>query len=357
MSKSHGRMSADIRGLRRLLDSLSRAQTSEQVFAYCLNSIHDIFDPSNAFVVLPEPGMKTMRAVHEPYQPGWMTDLTTPVILDGEVIAQFVLHFDSPRAMSDLELGLIESIAMVASLGVARVQERQRFKRGLQLKNEAVAMAVHELRAPLTAILGASALLRSESQEGRDQAAAMIARNARAQERFIADLLNLTQLDAGKTLLRLAVMDVTSIVEQVVEEIRPVAANTNISVTTQMDRPIMVRGDAQRLWQIFWNLLSNAVRFVTTDGEIRVAATAEDGLAKICVSDNGCGIHPDRLDHIFERFEQVHDPRLQTYDGFGLGLAVVKEFVSILGGTVTAHSEGLGNGAAFTVRLPLVPDS
>jgi signal transduction histidine kinase len=356
MSKSHERMSADIRGLRRLLDTLSRAQTAEQVFAYCLNSIHDIFDPSNAFVVLPEPGMKTMRGVQEQaYQPGWMTDLTIPVMLDGEVIAQFVLHFESPRGMTDLELSLIESIAIVASLSVSRVQERQRFKQGLQMKNEAVAMAVHELRAPLTAILGATSLLRSDRQEEREQAAEMIARNARAQERFIADLLNLTQLDAGKTLLRLAVMDVTSIVEQVVDEIRHVAANTNISITTKMDRPIMVRGDAQRLWQIFWNLLSNAVRFVTSDGEIRVSATVEDGLAKICVSDDGCGIQPGRLDHIFDRFEQVHDPRLQTYDGFGLGLAVVKEFVSILGGTVTAQSDGLGKGAAFTVRLPLVP--
>src|SRR5262245_62069400 len=114
MSKSHERMSADIRGLRRLLDTLSRAQTSEQVFAYCLNSIHDIFDPSNAFVVLPEPGMKSMRADQElTYQPGWITDLTIPVMLDGEVIAQFILHFENPRGMSDPELSLIESIAMV----------------------------------------------------------------------------------------------------------------------------------------------------------------------------------------------------------------------------------------------------
>ena len=83
----------------------------------------------------------------------------------------------------------------------------------------------------------------------------MISRNARAQEQFIADLLNLTQLDSGKTPLRLAVMDVVSIVEQVVDEIRAVSANANISITTELDRPIMVRGDAQRLWQIFWNLL------------------------------------------------------------------------------------------------------
>jgi signal transduction histidine kinase len=349
-------MSADIRGLRRLLDALSRAQTSEQVFAYCLNSIHDIFEPHNAFVLLPEPLMKTMRGGQEQtYQPGWFTDLTIPVMLEGERVAQFVLHFNSPRGMSDLELSLIESIAMVASLTISRIQERQHFKQALQLRNEAVAMAVHELRAPLTAILGATTLLRSEREGERDQAVAMIARNARAQEQFIADLLNLTQLDAGRTLLRLAVMDVVSIVEQVVQEIRPVAANTSISITTQTDGPIMVRGDAQRLWQIFWNLLSNAVRFVGPDGEIRVVASAEEGLAKICVSDDGCGIQPDRLDHIFDRFEQVHDPRPQTYDGFGLGLAVVKEFVSMLGGTVTAQSDGPHKGATFTVRLPLVP--
>src|SRR6185369_10193514 len=99
------------------------------------------------------------------------------------------------------------------------------------------AMAVHELRAPLTTIIGAVSLLGSEQQEERDRASAMISRNARAQEQFIADLLNLTQLDAGKTLLRLAVIDVASILDQVVEEIRPVAVHMNISITTRIDRP------------------------------------------------------------------------------------------------------------------------
>jgi signal transduction histidine kinase len=269
----------------------------------------------------------------------------------------FVLpeKFDRPRSTSDVDLSLIETIATMASLTLARNREREQFQEALQLKNEAVAMAVHELRAPLTAILGATSLLRSERQEQRDQAAAMISRNARAQEQLIADLLILAQLDAGKTPLRLAVMDVVSIIEQVVDEIRPVAANAGVSVTTELDRPIMVRGDAQRLWQIFWNLLSNSARFVASNGKIHVKATVEEGLAKVCVSDDGCGIQPDRIDHIFERFEQVHDPLRQTYDGFGLGLAVVKEFVSMLGGTVTAESDGPGKGAAFTVRLPWVP--
>src|SRR5215510_5434278 len=151
MSKSHERMSADMRGLRKLLDMLSRAQTSEQVFAYCLNAIHDIFEPNNAFVVLPEPRIKNLRDVHEQTrQPGWITDLTIPVVLDGEVVGQFVVHYESPRGMSDVELSLLESIAIVASLSMARIQDRQRFKQAVQMKNEAVAMAVHELRAPLT---------------------------------------------------------------------------------------------------------------------------------------------------------------------------------------------------------------
>ena len=124
---------------------------------------------------------------------------------------------------------------------------------------------------------------------------------------------------------------------------------------THIERPIMVRGDAQRLWQVFWNLLSNSVRFVTSNGEIHVIAAVQEGLASVCVSDNGCGIQKDRLPHIFERFERAHEPRLQTYDGFGLGLAVVNEFVSMLGGTVAAESDGAGKGAAFTVRLPWVP--
>jgi signal transduction histidine kinase len=261
----------------------------------------------------------------------------------------FVLpeKFDRPRSTSDVDLSLIETIATMASLTLARNREREQSQEALQLKNEAVAMAVHELRAPLTAILGATSLLRSERQEQRDQAAAMISRNARAQEQLIADLLILAQLDAGKTPLRLAVMDVVSIIEQVVDEIRFVAANAGVSVTTELDRPIMVRGDAQRLWQIFWNLFSNSARFVASNGKIHVKATVEEGFAKVCVSDDGCGIQPDRIDHIFERFEQVHDPRRQTYDGFGLGLAVVKEFVSMLGGTVTAPEKAPHSPSGF----------
>ena len=166
-------MVSDIGGLRTLLDTLSRAKTSEQVFAYCLNSIHDIFEPNKAFVLLLEPEMKTTRSIQEPrYQPGWISDLTIPVILEGEAVGQFVLHFDRPRGMSDVDLSLIETIATLASLTLARNRDRVRFKEALQLKNEAVAMAVHELRAPLMAILGATSMLRSDRQEEERDAAA-----------------------------------------------------------------------------------------------------------------------------------------------------------------------------------------
>jgi signal transduction histidine kinase len=186
-------------------------------------------------------------------------------------------------------------------------------------------MAVHELRAPLTAMIGATFLLRSAHESEHERATQIIERNARAQEQFIADLLNLSHLDSRKVELRLAIMDLAPIVEQVVDEIRPIAAAAGITLITQIERPIVVRGDAQRLWQIFWNLLSNSVRFVPSNGEIHVIGGIEEGLARVCVSDDGCGIQPDRLPYIFERFEQAHEPRTQTYDGFGLGLAGVKE--------------------------------
>jgi signal transduction histidine kinase len=355
MSKSHERLLSEVRGVRKLLDALSRAQTSEQVFASCLNSIHDIFSPNNAYVLLPEPGMKKGETVSEQaYRPGWITDLAVPVFLNGDTAGHFMLHFDGPRGVSEVELSLMETIALLASVTLARIHEQHQFHQALKLKNEAVAMAVHELRAPLTTILGAVSLLQSDRQEEHERAIQMISRSARAQEQLIADLLNLTQLDAGKTSLRLAVMDVVPIVEEVVEGIRQLPTE-NISITTELQGPIMVRGDAQRLWQVFWNLLSNAVRFVGPKGEIRVLATVKDGHAKVCVSDNGCGIQSERIDHIFDRFEQAHDPRAKTYNGFGLGLAVVKEFVSMLGGTVAAHSDGPGKGAVFTVWLPRVP--
>jgi signal transduction histidine kinase len=356
MPNSHDRVLSEARGLRKYLDALTRAQTVEQVYAFGLNAIHDLFEPDNAFVVLPDAVSMTARAhSSNGYQPGWIMDLTIPVFLAGEVAGEFVLHFDRPRGFSEFDLTIVDLVAAQTALSLRHVKERQGLRDAVRQKGETIAMAVHELRTPLTAIIGAVFLLRSRSGPEHDRAVDVIDRNARAQDQFIADLLNLSQLDVGKVELRLAVMDVVPILEQVIDEIQPMAAAAGVSIQPRMDRQIMVRGDAQRLWQIFWNLLSNSVRFVAPKGEIHVIATVEEGLAKVCVSDDGCGIPKERLSHIFDRFEQAHEPRMQNYNGFGLGLAVVKEFVSMLGGTVAAESDGPGKGAAFTVRLPWVP--
>jgi signal transduction histidine kinase len=334
---------------------LSRADTPEQVYAFGLTAIHDIFAPRNAFVVLPEPGKESIDVRQSPsFQPAWVTDLAIPVFVGSNAVGEFMLQFGAPRSFTDLDYTIVYTIADLTSLRLVNIRETARTQASLQTKNENIAIAAHELRAPLTAIMGAVFLLRSDRKEERELAAQIISRNAKAQEQFIADFLNLSQIDAGRVRLRLAVIDMAEILRQAVEEIRPLAQKSEISLVLNIEGPMMVRGDAQRLWQIFWNLLSNSIRFVAARGEISVTASAENGFASVNVKDDGCGIQPERLAHIFERFEQAHDPRPRIYDGFGLGLAVVKEYAELLGGTVRAHSDGKGKGAAFIVRLPRV---
>ncbi len=114
----------------------------------------------------------------------------------------------------------------------------------------------------------------------------------------------------------------------------------------------MVRGDARRLWQICWNLLTNCIQFASPNGEVQIQAYNGSSVLKLCVRYNGIGISPDQLPHIFERFRRGHPPQLKPYSGFGLGLAIVKDLVTLHGGTIVAESDGPGKGACFTVTLP-----
>src|SRR5437773_12357155 len=154
-------------------------------------------------------------------------------------------------------------------------------------------------------------------------------------------------------------LDLVAVIEKVVDEIQPTAALSRTLVQVDLERPLMVRGDARRLWQICWNLLTNCIQFASPNGEVQIQAyevqiQAYNGAStvKLCVRDNGIGISQDQLPHIFERFRQGHTPQLKSYSGLGLGLAIVKDLVILHGGTIVAESAGPGKGACFTVTLP-----
>jgi len=150
----------------------------------------------------------------------------------------------------------------------------------------------------------------------------------------------------------MSMLDLVEVIEKVVDEFQPTAALSRTLVHADLERPLMVRGDAQRLWQIFSNLLTNSVRFASPNGEVQITSDGGSAGTKICIRDNGIGIGHDQLPYIFERFRQAHVAQLKPPVGLGLGLAIVKDLVTMHGGTIVAESDGPAKGACFTVSFP-----
>jgi signal transduction histidine kinase/ActR/RegA family two-component response regulator len=224
-------------------------------------------------------------------------------------------------------------------------------------KDEFLAMLSHELRAPLNAIAGWSRLLRAGGLDPATaiQALETIERNTNAQTTLINDLLDVSRIVAGKLRLDLQAVDLIPLVESVLVGVRELAGAKDIRIETELDAAIgAVPGDVERLRQIFFNLLSNAVKFTPSRGSIAVKLQREDSRAKFTVRDTGQGISADLLPHIFEKFRQADSSITRAHGGLGLGLTIVQHLVELHGGTVLADSKGQGQGATFTVTLPLL---
>ena len=225
------------------------------------------------------------------------------------------------------------------------------------LKDEFLATLSHELRSPMTAILGWAKMLRAGHLEQHNviRAVEVIERNALAQNRLIEDLLDVSRIITGKMFLELKPVALASIVQTAIEVTQPAAQVKDISILTNFaSEAVMVSGDANRLQQVAWNLLSNAVKFTPAGGQITVAVNYVQGFAKIVVSDWGEGIAPEFLPFVFDRFRQADGKKNRRHGGLGLGLAIVRQMVELHGGTVAVASAGLGQGTTFTVSLPLL---
>jgi signal transduction histidine kinase/ActR/RegA family two-component response regulator len=228
--------------------------------------------------------------------------------------------------------------------------------RANQAKDEFVAMLSHELRTPLHAMLGWATVLRKGEGSPEDLAKGLevIERNARQQGQLISDLLDINRIVTGKLYLDVAPVDLPSIVERTVESMREPMATKRLRLEWHvgvLSRQIM--GDPTRLQQISWNLLSNAVKFARPDGLVRIEITEHASHAEFSVIDDGEGIDPAHLPHLFERYRQADPSSTRRHGGLGLGLAIVKDLVQLHGGSVEAHSEGVGKGSTFKVRLPM----
>jgi signal transduction histidine kinase/CheY-like chemotaxis protein len=228
-----------------------------------------------------------------------------------------------------------------------------------EAKDRFLATVSHELRTPLHAIVGWTHVLRTRKGDAATFARALetIERNAKMQAQLIEDLLDVSRMVTGKIAVDIRPLDLGPIIEAALDMVRPAAEARDLRLESWLDTSVgRIAGDPGRLQQVVWNLLVNAVKFTPTGGRVEVRLEAVGSDARITVSDTGQGIAPDFLPYVFERLRQADVTSTRAQAGLGLGLAIVQHLVALHGGTVRADSPGVGQGATFTVTLPLAPD-
>jgi PAS domain S-box-containing protein len=234
---------------------------------------------------------------------------------------------------------------------------RSEAERSSRMKDEFLATLSHELRTPLNAVLGWAQVLR-RSRDLTPEVAdglSVIERNARSQAQIIADLLDMSSIIAGKVRLEVQSVDLSAVIDATIKTVEPAVQAKGIRLQVVLDRLVQhVTGDPHRLQQVFWNLLTNAVKFTPRDGRIAVSLKRVNSQVEVAISDSGEGIEPGFLPHVFDRFRQADASTSRLHGGLGLGLSIVKQLVELHGGTISADSGGKGAGSTFNVSLPLM---
>ncbi|HEV8199115.1 MAG TPA: hybrid sensor histidine kinase/response regulator [Candidatus Polarisedimenticolia bacterium] len=268
------------------------------------------------------------------------------------------LRLDAPYS-DFLRLVAAQLAAAVSALQLIESERaaRAEAERATRLKDDFLATLSHELRTPLSAVIGWARILKKDLSDAAQVSIAVdvIERNAVLQARLITDLLDLSRVASGNILIERQVVPLAGVIEAALDSISPAAASKDIALERSLD-PVgrSVSGDPARLQQMLWNLLSNAVKFTPSGGRVGVSLTRVGDQAEIRVTDDGEGIDGEFLPHLFERFRQADASHARRHGGLGLGLALVKQFTELHGGTVRASSEGRGRGATFVIALPLV---
>ncbi len=289
--------------------------------------------------------------------------LVVPITVKGQVRGVLLLLAGEGYPPYDGDdLRLAEELAHRAAITLEHVrlfelarQERDRAEEANRAKDAFLATVSHELRTPLTAILGWTNILRTTplSPEKQGRALETVERSARAQAQIVEDLLDISRIVAGRLRLEGKPVELAPVVEAVLDGVRPAAAARDIRLEAQLE-PGRVLGDAQRLQQVAWNLLTNAIKFTPPGGRVWVRLARTASQMELEVRDSGQGIPAAFLSHVFQRFQQADGSTTRRHGGLGLGLSIVRHLVELQGGTVHAHSEGEGLGACFCVRLPLL---
>jgi PAS domain S-box-containing protein len=293
-----------------------------------------------------------------------------PILLGDEVIG-VIEFFTQEIRKPDAEL--LETIGSVGRQ-IGQFQERKRAEEKLahllvrersaradaekanRLKDEFLATLSHELRTPLNAVIGWSRMLKSGKldQDSTTHAIDVIERNAWAQKQIIEDILDVSRVITGKLQLHLGPVDLVTVVNAALDAVRPAFDAKEIKVETNFQEGLkVIAGDADRLQQVVWNLLSNASKFTPPSGAVGISVTHDGKYAQIQIGDTGPGIAPDFLPHVFERFRQADGSTTRTHGGLGLGLAIVRHLVELHGGVIAVENGTVRSGAVFTVKLPM----
>ena len=289
---------------------------------------------------------------------GTRTLLAAPLLeREGEPAGLLMLAEKPNAAFTADDETVLTQLAQMASVAVQNARLYREAQDANRAKDDFLATLAHELRTPMTGILGWVQMLKSDGMEQADIAAAieMIESSTRVQARLVEDLLDVSRIIAGKLRVDLAPVELRPVVEAVVEMFHARAGERRVTIETEIEeRPLSVHGDETRLHQVIWNLLSNAIKFTPEGGRVRVALRCSESKAILSVSDTGQGISPEFLPYVFERFRQFDNSTVRQQAGLGLGLAIVRHLVTLHGGQVAAESDGIGSGTTFTITLPLL---
>jgi signal transduction histidine kinase len=275
------------------------------------------------------------------------------------IAAQAAMAMDNAKliqALRDRETELEKLAAEREQFLESERAARSEAERLSHLKDEFLATLSHELRTPLNAIQGWATLLRERkvSAEDHDRGLEAIERNVRVQAQIVNDLLDMSRIIAGKVHLEVQSLYLHEVIHNSIEGVRQSATAKNIRIHPLLDSRIgLVRGDPNRLQQVLWNLLTNAIKFTPKGGRVQVVLERVNSHVEICIEDSGIGIRSDFLPYVFDRFRQADPSTTRRFGGLGLGLSIVKNLVELHGGSVRVKSPGENQGSTFIVSLPV----
>ena len=292
---------------------------------------------------------------------GYVSSATLPLLADGAAIGVLAFHFTAPVKFDEEYQAQLVSVAQHCAQALDRArlyesaeQARTEAETANRLKDEFVSIVSHDLRTPLNAMLGWTAMLQKGTMDPSITARALrsIHDNATRQAKLIDDLLDFSRIIAGRLALEREEVDLRQLLRNVIESMIPAAAAKRIDMQFSPAPDAIVVADIRRLEQVFFNLLGNAVKFTEDGGRIDVDVRAIDGVVEVRVADTGVGIDPAFLPHVFDRFRQADSTTTRVYGGVGLGLSIARQLVEAHQGSISVESPGKDRGATFIVRLP-----